>query len=295
MRRILALSIIQDFFIPIGLTLFIHAPGAQIATCLIFMIICLFTVISHTAFKKIEQNFLEAGNRVIYILILIVFLINLVVDKKISEKHRFNYIGFGIIGLISLLIGINITISFWVIVNRVKELFKKKGENDKNSKSEVLPWGKEGIRKPVLEESIGLGSKSTNQGSSGFKFINSKKKDDEWKFPLNENQPKNSKSFGKGKFGGFKNNNSELARLKKFKKSRFERKAADSPFVSEANKHFNKISSNRQKKSKLSVFKRNNPLRVKSNRTKFKLNDNDHKMENKPLDAQSQLDEFAFE
>ena len=130
LRVILALSIIQDFFIPLGLTIFIDTPVAQIATALVFMSACLFVILTQSPFKETRNNILEGGNRAIYILILIVFLINLIFDRRINEKARFNYIGFGIIGLILLLLGLNIVASVYEIVEQIKMKLKKEEKED---------------------------------------------------------------------------------------------------------------------------------------------------------------------
>ena len=175
MRAILALSIIQDFFIPLGLTIFVEVPAVQIITAIIFMTFCFFTVIRQRPFRKVETNLLEAGNRAIYILILLVFFLNHVLGD-ISEEARFNYIGFGIIGLISLLIGFNIGISVWVIVKKIKKLLSKKKDGEKNKKeSQIEPIGKEEIS---VEQELAKGEgnfeepeRSKNKTVNGFEFL----------------------------------------------------------------------------------------------------------------------------
>ena len=170
LRLILVLSLIQDFVIPLSLTLFIDNPGAQITTAMALMGVSLYSVLRQTPFQKVQKNLLEAGNRAIYLLILLVFLANLIFDKKIGEKARFNYIGFGVIGLISLLIGFNIGISVWVIVEKIKKKFtNKKGQKKELKKLHPLEndenWVSVQKYKPGRRES------AIKKKNSGFGFL----------------------------------------------------------------------------------------------------------------------------
>ena len=119
--RIAPLSMTQDLLIPVALTIFVDTPVAQILISIILLGISSYTIIRHSPFKTTQLNILQAGNRCVYLVILIVFLINHLTDKEISEEARFDYIGFGIIGLVSLLIGLNMGVSFWAIISAVKK------------------------------------------------------------------------------------------------------------------------------------------------------------------------------
>ena len=137
LRKILALSMIQDYLIPLGFTIFVEFPTAQIAAGMILMSICLYSVLRHTPFDETSTNILEAGSRALYLLILIMFLINHLVGQNMSEKTRFNYIGFGVIGLVSLLICFNFIILAWVAIGKLRKMFGKEDLEKKGSKNLV--------------------------------------------------------------------------------------------------------------------------------------------------------------
>ena len=178
-RAILAVSIIQDFSISLGLTIFLEVPAAQIITAIIFMSLSLYTVIRYSPFQKVEVNFVEAGNRAIYILILIVFLINYLFEDKMSDKTKFDYIGFGVIGLISLLITFNISVSVWSIVKELKSKFTKKNEiENKNKKNKIQPIEK--VDSWILDgedhnHPKGLGSPEASIDVSDFEYFHGTK------------------------------------------------------------------------------------------------------------------------
>ena len=118
-----------------GLTLFFEIPVAQIIATIILMSFCLYTVLRYRPFEKSEKNILEAGNRVFYILILLVFLIGHLTEKKMSERARFECIGFGVIGLVSLLICLNILVSLWAAYKSSKKMLSKSKETNQKEKS----------------------------------------------------------------------------------------------------------------------------------------------------------------
>ena len=290
MRRILALSIIQDLFIPLGLTIFVDAPGAQIVTSIIFIVICLFTVITHTPFQQVQTNFLEAGNRAIYILILLVFLINLIVDKKISEKNRFNYLGFGIIGLVSLLIGFNIGIAVWVVVDQIKKMFKKKDKNKINWKNQLHPIERKVQRKSILEDSKGFGSPAKDKGSNGFEFLNNNKIDDQWNVSKDLNQQEGIKDSTENQLRVGSGKQLEQGKLENSGVDR----AAESPFLSKISKKSRIISFDNQK-SKPSDVRKKNQVRVNSTKLKSKNVQGQGQGQQNQIGAQKELDEFMFE
>ena len=213
LRAIVALSILQDFFIPLALIIFIEMPLAQIITAILFMSICVYTVIRYTPFQETPTNFLEAGNRAIYILILLVFLVNHRLDESISEKARFNYIGFGVIGLVALLIGFNIGISVWVIGIQVKKMCSKKKktkqqDQGKMTKKEKLePFEKEekwiSIEKKQAKR-VGVDAKSKKSHlNRGFEFLENDQKVEKESYQLQNkgDEFKFDNIFGFGKTG----------------------------------------------------------------------------------------------
>ena len=112
---IIVVSIAKDFILPLALTIFVNQPIAQISVAMLLKLVSIYVVIKHLPFNKGHINLLQSTNSIIYVLILIVFLISHLTESKMSEKTRFNYIGFGVIGLISLLIVINLAVLVWVI------------------------------------------------------------------------------------------------------------------------------------------------------------------------------------
>ena len=119
--RIVYLSLLQDLGIPLALTIFVEYPTLQIILSILIMAVYTYKIIKYSPFKAGHINLLEAGNRLLYIAILIVFLINHLAGKKMGEEDRFFYIGFLVRGLVSVLIGFNITISVWQIIKGIRD------------------------------------------------------------------------------------------------------------------------------------------------------------------------------
>ena len=254
------------------------------------MAICLYTIIRHTPFEKVQVNLLEAGNRVIYIFILIVFFINLIMDKKISEQARFNYIGFGVIGLISFLITFNLSISIWIIVKKIQEMFAKKGEEKKERKIKTHPIEKERRWRSVQkQEKKELETSDYRMKAGDFKFFDDKKIDLEVK---NLKKAKDQDPFKR--YVPIKNNfrNRKLrwkikgTQTKKLNK--LDKPVKEDKKNPESLKNWSRISL-RQQKYKRASMKRQNRLGIKRSRLSANMN---HTKDN---ENEVDLQEFVLE
>ena len=146
-----ALMILHDLVIPIALVAFINSPYAQILTLMIVLAVVLYQMIKQRPFIKKQKNAAEIVNKLLFLVILIVFLISHTSRKSMSEKNKFEYIGTTLIVLVSLLMLSSFVIGIWGIIEGIFTSLKKRREQKKVKQKEKTINQDESVDKSMVE------------------------------------------------------------------------------------------------------------------------------------------------
>lgn len=143
-RNYRAMCMIKDPLIALFMVKSHDSPFFQILMVLVVLITFTFLDFSYSPYKKQILNQMEIFKGVIYILACSGFLILSLIQENWDKKAQFNYIGYPVIGVISILILGNIGYGIYDIGKNIKEIFKKKKKKEEEEK------------KPDLEDSVNL-------------------------------------------------------------------------------------------------------------------------------------------
>ena len=118
-------SFTANFVIPIILVISTENSFIQTICLLAMKGLLLYLLVRYKPYKEGSRNIIEIGNNAFYLLLLMIFLISKMIEKKISERQKFFVIGNIIIFLISGLMVFNVTM---IILTKIKEFRKKTNE-----------------------------------------------------------------------------------------------------------------------------------------------------------------------
>ena len=162
----LIVDLMHDFFLPIFLIFFVKSPYIQLILATLTTGATGWFYISTRPYKSKFVGILKSGNKCIYFTILLAFLLRNIVDGKISRSQSFTYFGFGVIGLISILLAFNVIV---MLTSTLAGLCSRKKSKDKNSPEVIAPRvdlvadvNAEGIRARIDSAHA---SQSSNQSS----------------------------------------------------------------------------------------------------------------------------------
>ena len=129
----LIIDLTHDFFIPIFLILFVNSPSIQITFALMMTCLSGGYYIYYKPFKDKIFGFLKVFNKVVYCLILVVFLVARLTERRITKAQSYYYVGFGVIGLIGFMFLVN----FGVMVISLIQSIAEKARKNKVEQKEV--------------------------------------------------------------------------------------------------------------------------------------------------------------
>ena len=159
--KVLLVNLLEDLLVPLILVVFIENAAVQILLTMTVMSFSIYFIIRHWPFKENHQNILFAGNKIVYFLLLGVFLISDFAGKRMSQKARFTYVGFGVMLLVSILILLNFIVAVSVFIKKIKN--KKKKETEEEEERDVADQGN---KKNTQKEE---GPKKSRKGKEGSK------------------------------------------------------------------------------------------------------------------------------
>ena len=127
-------ELMHDFFLPLFLICFVKMPNIQLIFATLTTAITGWFYIRNSPYKSRFVGILKVGNKCIYFTILLAFLLGNLVEGRISKSQNFIYFGFGLIGLISILLVFNVAIMFLSTLAGLCSRWKSK----KNESPEVI-------------------------------------------------------------------------------------------------------------------------------------------------------------
>ena len=124
--QILLICILHDLVVPLILVLFVDIPTAQILLVMVVVAYVLYSTSRGLPYREKHKNLHEIGNKIMYFLVLAAFLLCHLTEGSITQRTKYFFIGFLIIGLIGLLIVLNLVIVLWTLVKKFRDRKKKK-------------------------------------------------------------------------------------------------------------------------------------------------------------------------
>ena len=150
-------AMLVDLIVPVALVVFVGAPMIQIALVVPSMLLILVLLVKKRPYKEKHRNFSEVLNKALFLVIVVVFLVAELTKDKMEALVRFRFIGFGVIGLICLLVVSNVLVVFWGLFEGLCRKMKgpKKtegGDGDEDVNNGVRKWRRSFV---VARESSG--------------------------------------------------------------------------------------------------------------------------------------------
>ena len=131
----LIVDLMHDFFLPIFLVFLVKTPYIQLILVTLTTGLTGWFYISTRPYKNRFVGILKTGNKCIYFTILLAFLLGNILERRISKLQSFTYFGFGVIGLISILMVFNVIVMLTSTLAGL--LSKKKSKKDENPEEET--------------------------------------------------------------------------------------------------------------------------------------------------------------
>ena len=117
--KTILLHMLQDLLIPVLLVVFVESPYIQILGIMGIMSVVVYSLIKNRPYKDNKRNVLDIGNKLLYLLILVIFLVGHSARNKMSKKDSFLYVGYGVMTLIVLLAVFNFIVAFFSILQKI--------------------------------------------------------------------------------------------------------------------------------------------------------------------------------
>ena len=122
--------VLKDMLIPAGLVFGVSSPFIQLSPMILFQIVTIPVLIYFKPYENKGENFLAIYNSILYFFGILVFLLLAILKNVLSEKQKYLFLGFPLIGILMLIIianiGYGIVDSILSIIKLCKKVLRQK-------------------------------------------------------------------------------------------------------------------------------------------------------------------------